>query len=423
MYTHDVSVHPPIADVTMDSVDCINKTFYNRFPYPPLPLMLEASVEPDLARIALCQEIGDWRHVILPKHPCIWIAGCGTSQAVLTALAFPEATVIASDLSPQALEVSANIAAALKIRHIDFRQESVNEVTYNECFDYVICTGVIHHNSDPPAALRRIALAMKPDGILELMVYNQHHRFVTSAFQKAVRLLSSEARETAFEQRLATVRALLGKPSGDGLMVQTLRYLKGLVDVELADVILQPVEYSYTIPTLNDMLESARLKLLAPCVNPHDKASNRVTWDCRFSDNGLQESYNDLPDVLRWEIANLLWFENSPMLWFYCGRRDGSTQWRSQQEICSAFMDTVFSPFQSKCTRYMLRDGHYQQLSASFPYPVPVSELRLRSILTVSQEHIPMRHVLTKAGISGDFATVNEMRLKLTTRAFPYLIA
>src|SRR6185503_12679728 len=126
---------------------------------------------------------------VVPRSPKIWIAGCGTNQAVITALRFPAATIVASDLSVTSLQTSAGTAKQLGIANVEFRNESINKASYREEFDYVICTGVIHHNAEPKTSLDRLVEALKPAGVLELMVYNRYHRITTTAFQKAIRIL------------------------------------------------------------------------------------------------------------------------------------------------------------------------------------------------------------------------------------------
>src|SRR6476619_4167769 len=163
---------------TPEEVDRINSSFYSKFPYPWRPRALDCPADPDFSRVMLNQNLGDWTHQVVPPNPHIWIAGCGTNQAAITALNFPIAAVRGSDVSPGSLELCAATAKDLGCTNLELRQESINQADYTECFDYVICTGVIHHNADPEATLRKLARALKPKGVLELMVYNRYHRIL-----------------------------------------------------------------------------------------------------------------------------------------------------------------------------------------------------------------------------------------------------
>jgi 2-polyprenyl-3-methyl-5-hydroxy-6-metoxy-1,4-benzoquinol methylase len=147
----------------------------------------------------LNQSIGFWDQSVIPQEPKIWVAGCGTNQAIFTALRFPRASVLGSDLSSKSLQTAANIAGELGIPNLQLREESINEVSYHEEFDYVISTGVIHHNADLAVPVRKLAAAIKPTGILEIMVYNRYHRILTTAFQKAIRVFGDVSRDINFE--------------------------------------------------------------------------------------------------------------------------------------------------------------------------------------------------------------------------------
>src|SRR5262245_56217714 len=89
-----------------DCVDLINADFYGKFPYPRLAMKFERLDDPTFEATMLNQELGDWGHQRFPNDPSIWVAGCGTNQAVLTALRFPNATVLGSDLSSESLEAA-----------------------------------------------------------------------------------------------------------------------------------------------------------------------------------------------------------------------------------------------------------------------------------------------------------------------------
>src|SRR4051794_16463832 len=112
-----------------DLVDCANQTFYSQFPYPWPPITFPRLEDPEFERVMLNQSIGDFTHQCIPKESRIWVAGCGTNQAVYTALRFPNATVTGSDLSTRSLEISEKNAKKLGIRNLTLRQESLNHVT------------------------------------------------------------------------------------------------------------------------------------------------------------------------------------------------------------------------------------------------------------------------------------------------------
>src|SRR5215467_15104687 len=152
------------------SVDQINAVFYNKFPYPWQAHKFDYLQDPYFETRLLNQDVGSWNFRVVPKCPRIWVAGCGTNQALITALKFPKAAILGTDLSTSSLEHCTETARALGICNLVLKQESINQSAYKERFDYIISTGVIHHNAFPEDTLRKLAAAMKPYGILELMV-------------------------------------------------------------------------------------------------------------------------------------------------------------------------------------------------------------------------------------------------------------
>jgi 2-polyprenyl-3-methyl-5-hydroxy-6-metoxy-1,4-benzoquinol methylase len=406
---------------SIEDVDEVNSKFYGRFQYPQPPIAFDAPSDPSFETIMLNQSIGSWDHSIIPDRPNIWVAGCGTNQAVYTGLRYPKANVVASDLSPTSIATSRSTAKKLGVKNIEFRQESINQVTYHEEFDYLICTGVIHHNADPSASLIRLASALKPAGILELMVYNRYHRRETTAFQKAIRLLADGA---DFESELRIARKIAEGVKLDNFMVRFLTSLGEISESHLADRLLQPIEYSFTIESLESLLADCGLELVAPCINQFDKDNNTFNWNLEFDDPEVAAIYHSKSDSHRWKISNHLMMEKSPMLWFYCQRQDSGRRRVSEEKLCERFLELRFT--QSKAKRimyYKLDDGSYER-SARLPaypgsHPDPVCRKIVEEI--ASQPEQSIKDVLRKIGLDINFSITNKLRLCLTTNAYPYL--
>jgi SAM-dependent methyltransferase len=407
---------------TSQEVDRINGGFYGKFPYPWRPRSIDCTADPDFARIMLNQNLGEWTHQAIPSNPHIWIGGCGTNQAAITALNFPNAVVRGSDVSTSSLEMCASTARELGCTNLELRNESINETDYAEQFDYIICTGVIHHNADPEATLKKLAKALKPAGVLELMVYNRYHRILTSAFQKGVRLLAGTESAFDYQRELTLTRSLIDDfPGGEGLMRHFAGNFKQSPDMVIADSLMQPVEYSYTVEVLEEMAIKCGLEFILPAPNSFDRGSGNVTWNLRFSQKEIQTMYDQLPDSLRWQITNLFLCENSPMLWFYL-RKNNLTERKSEQQVCDSFLGTRFQPNSVARRSYVLtKDNKFSQVKSPLRYPGLPAKPELRKIVEAVGSGAPMERVLESLGVSRDFATVNDLRLRLTTSTSPFL--
>jgi len=404
------------------AVDQINTHFYERFQYPQEPLMLSAAVDPLFETRMLNQSVGSWTHSLLPQDAKIWVAGCGTNQAAMTGLKFPNAVILASDLSSESLATAERISRGLGLKNLAFKRESINETRYSGEFDYIICTGVIHHNADPALSLSKLAAALRPNGILELMVYNRYHRVLTTAFQKAIRLLSANL---DFEVDLQSAKSLVKNIKIDNLLARFIATQFEKSEAEFADALLQPVEHSYTLESLIDLLRSCGLELLAPCVNQFDKAGGTFLWNLQVDDPALATHYDSLPDMERWKISNHLMMEKSPMLWFYCRHRNGRAR-PSEQELCQQFMQGRFRPAKTQRAMYC-KSNHlvYERSARLLEHPGSHPDPTCRKIVTATAQGAPARmaDIVRNLGIAENFATINRIRLCLTTSEFPYLLA
>lgn len=403
-------------------VDRINARFYGRFPYPWPPEQFERVSDPRFESTVLNQALGDWRHGRVPHDGRIWVAGCGTNQAVITALRFPAASVVGSDLSAQSLAIAGQTAERLGLANLELRQESLNQVAYREEFDYVLATGVIHHNADPAATLARIAAALRPAGVLELMVYNRYHWLLPASFEKAVQGLAGDAGPEAFEEQLAIARALVDRFPARGLMGSFLSRLRGAPESMLADVLLQPVAHSYSPRSLAELCARCDLELLQPAVNGFDVAAGRHLWEVDLGDREVQQRYERLPDLERWQVASELLLEGSPMLWFYVARRASGHPRLSEREVSAAFLDTCFEPH--RATKQVCRRtgaGSLETVAERESHPGEPRDARARSIVAAADGRTPMGEILRRLGVETTPALVSRLRLELTTPAFPYL--
>ena len=339
-------------------------------------------------------------------------------------MSFPKATVTGSDLSGPSLELSAGTARELGITNLTLKQESINYVPYKDQFDYVICTGVIHHNADPAATLKKLAAALKPTGILELMVYSRYERLPTTAFQKAIRILCGNQEQPDFDLDLSTAKRLIGEIRLKNFTILNQSHIDDYPEEMLADVLIQPVENSYTVESLEDLAASCNLELVAPCVNMFDQAQENVSWNMEFANPDLQALYDALPDSQRWQVTNHLLFENSPLLWFYLQRKDSSRERRSEQQICQQFLDTKFVRSRTVRRSFIRTDDKYELSpnNSQFPHP-PTDNLSRKIVETVDAmgPETPMRDVLQSLGIENTWRTVNKIRIGLTTSTYPYL--
>jgi len=410
---------------SQNSVDAINGRFYGKFPYPWPPAYFDRIVDPTLETVMLNQSVGNWDRCEILPHSRIWVAGCGTNQAVFAALKFPQASIMGSDLSVSSLQIAANSAKHLGLTNLELRQQSINESDYRGEFDYVICTGVIHHNSDPQIPLKKLRQALRPSGICELMVYNRYHRTWTTAFQKAVQVLSGAPQDTDLDTQMDVTKRIL-RSTINSSMAFMIALHKEMPEAAVADSCMQPIEHSYTVESLEALLNDSGFEMLVPCLNQFDRTSGNFIWNMSFEDPELGRRYDALPDSRRWQVSNLLLLERAPHLWFYIQRTDCSRARKSEIQICNEFLERRFRRVNVQREIFTQNGDRSYALSAKrHNHPSTHTDVLCRTVLAAVDEHpgADMRTILGYAKVKPDFAAVQRLRLLLATCAHPYLIA
>lgn len=411
---------------SQEDVDKINKKFYGRFNFPWNPAILSKYKDQKLWTTALNQEVGIFDNSRIGEKPRIWVAGCGTNQAVITALKYPESEVIGTDISTESLNAARSLAKQLNVKNVALQEMSLNEVTYENEFDMVICTGVIHHNYDPSIPLSRLAKSLKKNGILELFVYNYYHRLTTTAFQKAIRMMCSTDGRPNIDVELPVSTVMIRDQQANYSPLMG-GFLNGVVDYHesaMADAILQPVEYSYTVETFDALVQSQGLEIVTPCINQWDKGEDRISWEMKFTDKNVEQQYMVLPDLTRWQIGNLLLLENSPHVWFYVQRKDSDFKVKSSNQINEDFLQTRFKKMRTSYDLYVYQeDSTYQLTEERKLQPDPMFPGHKKAALVFERctGEKTMAEIFKELNIDTDFHTLNEIRLRLTTSAFPYI--
>jgi SAM-dependent methyltransferase len=410
-----------VLATSVGGVEDLLAKFYGRFPWPWLPMKFDYLVDPDFETYALNQDVGDYTHGTVPLRPAIWVAGCGTNQAINTALKFPNATVVGSDISEKSLEICARNSRDLGLSNLELRRESINNASYDGQFDHVICTGVIHHNADPQISLSRLSAALKPGGIMEMMVYNRYHRSVTSAFQKAMRIFGENRDAIDFESDLAIARKVAASLPVKSLLEKGFIMYMDLSESDFADLLIQPVEHSYTVDSLEEIAEGCGLEMLYPCISMYAKWLASNSWNIDFGDAELQQAYDALPDTRRWQVTNLLLHEKSPLLWFYLQRKDSPNKRKPEGVVCEEFLDATFAKAHTTQRSFLRGEGdRYRPGHNSLPYPMISPDESVKAIYERVDGKTPMREIFEQLEIARTFQNVNNARIKLTTSAFPY---
>jgi SAM-dependent methyltransferase len=228
------------------------KAFYERHSYPP-PV-------DDLERYR--QGWNDDRrradvHLFWPDQPyrddrTILVAGCGTYQAARYALRWPRAKVTGIDVSATSIEKTELLKRKHRLDNLQVIQLPVERAAeLRLSFDYVICTGVLHHLPDPEAGLRALHDVLEPDGAMHVMVYAPYGRAGVYLLQDYCRRLGIGTSSQEIKDLAASLSAL----PPDHPLIPLLRNAPDFrTEAALADALLHPQDRAYSVPQLFNFL-------------------------------------------------------------------------------------------------------------------------------------------------------------------------
>lgn len=290
--------------------------FYRRFPYPRLSVLRQ--IHPGHFSVArLNYVLGRRRQHRLPERLKIWIPGAGTTLALQTALNFPQASVLATDLSSQSLAIARALAGELGLTNITFEVQDLLQANYHEQFDFIDCAGVLNHVADPVRGMQVIRQSLTANGAASIFVYNSHHRWLSDAWQQAVAVLSNGS--TSMDVRL-DIATRLYRAARKSKRLQSIQAPLDVVEQEsdlsaFADTLLHPNEVSFSIDQVHDLVAAGGLKMAA-WRDPQD-------WNiAHYLDNPTELAGRKLSDIDSNRLVWALTREDSPLFDFYVVRSE-----------------------------------------------------------------------------------------------------
>ena len=230
------------------------REFYTRYPFPPPVESLDRARD-------------QWQdhHVHLAEYHLLWpnkeyradldilVAGCGTWQAAKFAVCHPAARVTGIDVSPTSLEHTETLKQKYNLTNLDTQPLAVeNAGDLDRRFDFIVCTGVLHHLADPDAGLRALRSVLKPAGAMYLMVYAPYGRAGVYMIQEYCRKLGIGTSKEELNDLIAVLTQL---PQFHPLLSTQGGSREFPNPDALADALLNPRERSYSVPQLFDFIE------------------------------------------------------------------------------------------------------------------------------------------------------------------------
>lgn len=196
-------------------------------------------------------------------------AGGGTGDSAIAwaeqLREMPNSSVAYLDMSTASAEIAQKRAKIRKLDNITWINDSILNISDLglEKFDFIDCTGVLHHLKDPDAGLRALVSVLKPGGAMNLMLYAPYGRTGVYQIQKLMHMINGEE-ENPRTKLKNTKAALASLPLHHWYNVSKKigwTYDDAENDAGIYDLFLHDQDRPFSILETHDWLERADMKM------------------------------------------------------------------------------------------------------------------------------------------------------------------
>jgi 2-polyprenyl-3-methyl-5-hydroxy-6-metoxy-1,4-benzoquinol methylase len=238
----------------------------------------------------------------------ILIAGCGTgSHSIDSALRFPQARILAIDISRTSLAYARRKSCALGLTNIEYGQADILKLaSLDRRFDVIETVGVLHHLADTAAGWRVLLSLLRPHGLMLVGLYSATARQSLAAARALIAQRGFRARADDIRAcRQELIQRFGMPPFRDFSSTSGCR-----------DLLFNVMEHQFTIPQIAEFLDANGLTFLGFEQLPPDVLRQ---FQQQFPD---VDAMRDLELWHAFEQANPLTFGN--MYFFWVQKTDAS---------------------------------------------------------------------------------------------------
>lgn len=247
------------------------KAQYEALPYPPRdPKDEKKGLRRTVDNIHAINHYGFKGKINLNSDFNILVAGGGTGDSAIylaEQVKKYDAKVTYIDMSSASRKIAEARAKIRKLNNIEFITGSLLDVgkLTNAKFDYINCSGVLHHLPDPEHGLQALESVMKDYGLMFLMLYAAYGRDQVYQLQM---LLSELFDDTmSMDKKISLTRKLIDTFDDQGCFkgFKTKWHFEmshdNFGDSGLYDLLLHAIDRCYTVDELYDFANSASLHI------------------------------------------------------------------------------------------------------------------------------------------------------------------
>jgi ubiquinone/menaquinone biosynthesis C-methylase UbiE len=178
--------------------------------------------------------------------------------------------VVYLDISRASQAIARERAKARGLDNILWLQESIETLPRLDIgqFDFIVCTGVLHHLDDPAAGLAALVDKLKADGSMGLMLYGKYGRAPVYQMQELMRLINDAEPDLA-DKIDNTKRVLQNLPESNAFKRGEALFSdhRKLGDAGICDLFLHARDRAFSITEVHALIEAVGLHFVEFC-NP-----------------------------------------------------------------------------------------------------------------------------------------------------------
>lgn len=295
---------------------------YENFPYPPR--------DPEDEKKKLVVTGADRLQAI--SHYCFrgregfgrdfkaLIAGGGTGDSAIflaEQFRYTGAQVYYLDMSRTSMQVAQARARIRGLENIHWVHASILDLPELDLpeFNYINCSGVLHHLQDPSGGLVCLRDKLTPDGAMGIMVYGRYGRTAVYQLQELMRLVNANTEN--MQEKVENTKKMLATLPPENWFVQGKAQQSNDInsDIGIYDLFLHSQDRAYTVPQIYEWVESCDLNFV-------DFVSKKLFYRPEYfiKDIGIREKVSRMPRPTQQAIAELMTSLLAKHV-FYCSRK------------------------------------------------------------------------------------------------------